>query len=128
MEMEEGSASAGDTVTMEISAAAPVERAEPEEPVQQRDGQRPARNYRMLIVIGEISSGRHLDAARQQITQGKAAQHRRPRPLRGSLRKQPVVAFVVHSFIEGFSVLPPVQKIRKCIVFVAVKLHIVFYA
>lgn len=63
MEMERGSASASDTVTMEISAA---ERAEPQEPVQQ-----PARNHRMLIVVGEVSSSHHLDAARQQIAQGK---------------------------------------------------------
>nr|XP_033473313.1 microtubule-associated protein 1A isoform X1 [Epinephelus lanceolatus] len=77
MEMEKGSASTGGTVTMEIpaAAAASVERAEPEEWVQHH-GQHGAgaapqhRNYRMLIVIGEISSSHHLDTARKQITQG----------------------------------------------------------
>ncbi|KAM8761928.1 microtubule-associated protein 1A [Acanthopagrus schlegelii] len=73
MEMEKGSASTGGTVTMEIPIAA-AERAEPEESVQHH-GQHTTgaasqnRNYRMLIVIGEISTGHHLDAARKQITQ-----------------------------------------------------------
>ncbi|KAM9861181.1 microtubule-associated protein 1A [Aulostomus maculatus] len=77
MEIEKGSASPSDTVTMEIpvAAAACVEQAEPEEPVQHhgqhRAGAAPQhRNYRMLIVIGEISSSHHLDAARKQITHG----------------------------------------------------------
>ncbi|KAM7424670.1 hypothetical protein PAMA_000835 [Pampus argenteus] len=77
MEMEKGSASTSGSVTMEIpiTAAASVERAEPEEPVQHH-GQPGAgaafqhRNHRMLIVIGDISSSHHLDAARKQITQG----------------------------------------------------------
>lgn len=79
MEMERGSASAGGTVTMEIpnAAAASVERAEPEESVQHH-GQHQSgaafqhRNYRMLIVIGEISTSHQLDTARKQITQGKS--------------------------------------------------------
>lgn len=76
MEMEKGSASTGGTVTMEIPISA-AERAEPEESVQHH-GQHTTgaasqnRNYRMLIVIGEISTGHHLDAARKQITQGKS--------------------------------------------------------
>lgn len=80
MEMEKGSASTGGTVTMEIPIAA-AERAEPEESVQHH-GQHTTgaasqnRNYRMLIVIGEISTGHHLDAARKQITQGKSAGER----------------------------------------------------
>ncbi|KAF3686225.1 Electromotor neuron-associated protein 1 [Channa argus] len=77
MEMERGSASTGGTVTMEIPtpAAASVEQADPEESVQQR-GQHHAGatihrgNYRILIVIGEISSRHHLDTARKQIAQG----------------------------------------------------------
>ncbi|KAM9366888.1 microtubule-associated protein 1A [Symphorus nematophorus] len=77
MEMEKGSASTSGTVTMEIptAAAASAERAEPEESAQHH-GQHHAgaafqhRNYRMLIVIGEISTSHHLDAARNQITQG----------------------------------------------------------
>lgn len=75
MEMEKGSASTGGTVTMEISAAASLERAEPEESDQQHHEQRGVAfqdgKYRMLIVIGEISTGHHLDAARGQITQGR---------------------------------------------------------
>ncbi|XP_053199382.1 microtubule-associated protein 1A [Scomber japonicus] len=78
MEMEEGSASTSGTVTMEIptAAAASAERAEPEEPVQHHGQQHRTgasfqhRNYRMLIVIGEISTSHHLDAAKEQITQG----------------------------------------------------------
>uniref|UniRef100_A0A3B4Z9W1 Microtubule associated protein 1A n=3 Tax=Seriola lalandi dorsalis TaxID=1841481 RepID=A0A3B4Z9W1_SERLL len=77
MEMEKGSVSTGGTVTMEIptAAAASVERAEPEESVQHHGQHHAAaafqhRNYRMLIVIGEISSSYHLDTARTQITQG----------------------------------------------------------
>ncbi|KAM7405697.1 hypothetical protein PAMP_000125 [Pampus punctatissimus] len=77
MEMEKGSASTSGSVTMEIpiTAAASVERAEPEEPVQHH-GQHGAgaafqhRKYRMLIVIGDISTNHHLDAARKQITHG----------------------------------------------------------
>uniref|UniRef100_A0A3Q1ES06 Microtubule-associated protein 1Aa n=1 Tax=Acanthochromis polyacanthus TaxID=80966 RepID=A0A3Q1ES06_9TELE len=66
MEMEKGSASAGGTVTMEIpiSAAACEQRAEPDEQHRQQ------RNYRMLIVIGELSTSHHLEAARKQISQG----------------------------------------------------------
>lgn len=78
MEMEKGSASTSGTVTMEIpiAAAASVERAEPEESVQHHGQHRAGaafqhRNYRMLIVIGEISTSHHLEAARKQITQGK---------------------------------------------------------
>lgn len=80
MEMEKGSASTGGTVTMEIPISA-AERAEPEESVQHH-GQHTTgaasqnRNYRMLIVIGEISTGHHLDAARKQITQGKSPEER----------------------------------------------------
>ncbi|KAG7242721.1 hypothetical protein INR49_020096 [Caranx melampygus] len=80
MEMEKGSVSTGGTVTMEIpiAAAASVERAELEECVQHHGQQHhhhtaaafQHRNYRILIVIGEISTGHHLDAARKQITQG----------------------------------------------------------
>ncbi|XP_023148672.3 microtubule-associated protein 1A [Amphiprion ocellaris] len=47
-----------------ISAAACEQRAEPEE----QHGQQ--RNYRMLIVIGEVSTSHHLEAARKQISQG----------------------------------------------------------
>ncbi|XP_071777246.2 microtubule-associated protein 1A [Centroberyx gerrardi] len=77
MEMEKGSASTSGTVTMEIpsAAAVSVERGEPEEPVQHPGQHRAAAplqhtNYRMLIVVGEISTSHHLQAARQQITQG----------------------------------------------------------
>ena len=78
MEMEKGSASTSGTVTMEIPTAA-VERAEPEECVQHHGQQRARaafqhRNYRMLIVIGEISTSHHLDTARKQLTQGKPAE------------------------------------------------------
>lgn len=68
MEMEKGSASASGTVAMEISAAASAERAEPEESARQ---QAAFRDHRALIVIGEISTGLHLDAAKEQIAQGK---------------------------------------------------------
>lgn len=75
MEMEKGSASTSGTVTMEISAAASSERVEPEEPVQQHHEERGEAfqdgKYRLLIVIGEISTGHHLDTARKQITQGR---------------------------------------------------------
>lgn len=66
MEMEKGSASAGGggTVAMEIS-----ERAEPEESVRQRAA---SRDHRLLIVIGEIATELHLDAAKQQIAQGES--------------------------------------------------------
>ncbi|KAM4592633.1 microtubule-associated protein 1A [Odontesthes bonariensis] len=77
MEMEKSSASTSGTVTMEISSAATAsaERAEPEESVQHHGQHRTGaafqhRNYRMLIVIGEIPTGHHLEAAREQITQG----------------------------------------------------------
>ncbi|MEQ2279038.1 hypothetical protein AMECASPLE_005361 [Ameca splendens] len=74
MEMEESSASTGGTVTMEIFSAGPgsVERAEPEECVWHAcDGAAfRRRNYRMLIVIGEISTDHHLEAAQKQIIQG----------------------------------------------------------
>ncbi|KAK2854289.1 hypothetical protein Q5P01_006950 [Channa striata] len=58
-----------------IAAAASVEPADPEESVQQHGQDRAGaavqhRNYRILIVIGEISTGHHLDAARKQIAQG----------------------------------------------------------
>ncbi|XP_068594587.1 microtubule-associated protein 1A [Brachionichthys hirsutus] len=67
MEMEKGSASTSGTVTMEISAAAS---AEPEEsPPPTRVATQHA-NCRMLIVIGEIGTRHHLDAARRQITHG----------------------------------------------------------
>uniref|UniRef100_A0A3Q3J521 Microtubule-associated protein 1Aa n=1 Tax=Monopterus albus TaxID=43700 RepID=A0A3Q3J521_MONAL len=68
MEMEKGSASASGTVTMEISiaAASSVQRVEPEE----YGAAFQHRNYRMLIVIGEISTSHQLDTARKQITQG----------------------------------------------------------
>ncbi|KAM6942959.1 microtubule-associated protein 1A [Xenentodon cancila] len=78
MEMEKSSAStASGAVTMEISTAATAsaERAEPEE-CAQHHGQHGAgaafqhRKYRILIVIGEISTSHHLEAARQQIAQG----------------------------------------------------------
>ncbi|XP_037610808.1 microtubule-associated protein 1A isoform X1 [Sebastes umbrosus] len=60
------------------AAAASVERAELEECVQHHGQHRTGaavtsqqtRKYRMLIVIGEISTSHHLDAARKQITQG----------------------------------------------------------
>lgn len=87
MEMEKGSASTSGTVTMEIpiaaaAAAASVERAELEECVQHHGQHRTGaavtsqqtRKYRMLIVIGEISTSHHLDAARKQITQGEATE------------------------------------------------------
>lgn len=72
METGESSAAAGGTVTMEISAAAPAERADTEVSAQPQSGAAfPDRNYRMLIVIGELSSSHHLDAVRNQIQQGK---------------------------------------------------------
>lgn len=83
MEMEKGSASTSSTVTMEIpiAAAASVERAEPEESAQHHGRHHVGtafqhRNYRMLIVIGEISTSHHLDAARKLITQGKPTEER----------------------------------------------------
>uniref|UniRef100_A0A3Q3X8M0 Uncharacterized protein n=1 Tax=Mola mola TaxID=94237 RepID=A0A3Q3X8M0_MOLML len=54
---------------MEISAGASAERAEPEDTVQRRRAAFPQRDYRILIVIGEIFTGHHLDAARKQIAQ-----------------------------------------------------------
>uniref|UniRef100_A0A8C6KTV3 Microtubule associated protein 1A n=1 Tax=Nothobranchius furzeri TaxID=105023 RepID=A0A8C6KTV3_NOTFU len=71
MEMEKSSASTGGTaVTMEISSAA-AEASEPEHRGQNRAGAAfQNRNYRMLIVIGEISTSHHLEAARSQIAQG----------------------------------------------------------
>lgn len=74
MEMESSSASTGGTVTMEISIVGPAT-VEGAERVQHHGQHRAAlqhRNYRMLIVIGEISTSHHLDAARKQITQGKS--------------------------------------------------------
>lgn len=68
METGESAAAADGTVAMEIAAAAPAERADTEE---QRGAAFPDRNYRMLIVIGELSSSHHLDAVRDQIAQGK---------------------------------------------------------
>lgn len=68
MEIEKGSASTSGAVAMEISAAASAERAEPEESAWQRAA---FRDHRALIVIGEISTGLHLDAAKEQIAQGK---------------------------------------------------------
>uniref|UniRef100_A0A1A8QKI8 Microtubule-associated protein 1Aa n=2 Tax=Nothobranchius TaxID=28779 RepID=A0A1A8QKI8_9TELE len=58
---------------MEISsaAAAEAEASEPEHRGQNRAGAAfQNRNYRMLIVIGEISTSHHLEAARSQIAQG----------------------------------------------------------
>lgn len=78
MEMEKGSASTRSTVTMEIpvAEAAPAERVEPADAVQHHGQQHTDdafknRNYRMLIVVGEISTSHHLDAARKQIKHGK---------------------------------------------------------
>lgn len=72
METGESSAAADGTVTMEISAAAPAERADPEVSAQpQRGAAFPDRKHRMLVVIGELSSRHHLDAVRNQIAQGK---------------------------------------------------------
>lgn len=71
MEMGESSASAAGAVTMETSGSA--ERAEPD-----RIGV-PAvrnRNYRVLIVIGEIPTDFHLEAARSQITGGETKKNR----------------------------------------------------
>lgn len=68
MEIEKGSASASGAVAMEILAAASAERAEPEESARHRAA---FRDHRALIVIGEISTGLHLDAAKEQIAQGK---------------------------------------------------------
>ncbi|XP_029311202.1 LOW QUALITY PROTEIN: microtubule-associated protein 1A [Cottoperca gobio] len=58
-----------------IAAASSVKRAEPEERVQHHGQHRVGaafqhRNYRMLIVIGEISTSHHLDTARKQIPRG----------------------------------------------------------
>lgn len=72
METGESSAAADGTVTMEIPAAAPAERADTEVAAQlQRGAAFPDRKHRMLIVIGELSSRHQLDAARDQIAQGK---------------------------------------------------------
>ncbi|XP_075934813.1 microtubule-associated protein 1A [Anarhichas minor] len=71
MEMEKLSASG--TVTMEIPIAAAAAASSEEESVQHHGQHRSAfqhRNHRMLIVIGEISTSHHLDAARKQITEG----------------------------------------------------------
>eukprot|EP00066_Takifugu_rubripes_P005618 XP_003969788.1 PREDICTED: microtubule-associated protein 1A [Takifugu rubripes] len=67
METGESAAAADGTVTMEIAAAAPVERADTE--VQRSGAAFPDRNYRMLIVIGELCNSHHLDAVRNQIAQ-----------------------------------------------------------
>lgn len=73
MEIGENSASTGGTVTMEILPAGAVleERVEPED--WQHSGREAFRhrNYRMLIVIGEIPTDYHLEAARRQIVQGE---------------------------------------------------------
>lgn len=69
METGESAAAADGTVTMEIAAAAPAERADTE--VQRAGAAFPDRNYRMLIVIGELCNSHHLDAVRNQIAQGK---------------------------------------------------------
>lgn len=65
MEMEKGSASAGcgGTVAMEIS-----KQVDPDESIRQ---QAASRDHRSLIVIGEIATELHLDAAKQQIAQGE---------------------------------------------------------
>lgn len=67
METGESAAAADGPVTMEISAAAPAERSDPE----QRGAAFPDRSHRMLLVIGEICSRHQLDAVRNQIAQGK---------------------------------------------------------
>ncbi|KAM9816617.1 microtubule-associated protein 1A [Neosynchiropus ocellatus] len=73
MEMEKSSASTGGPVTMEIPTTASVS---VESGIVQDHGEQHAgvasehRNYRVLIVIGEISTGHHLDAARNQIAHG----------------------------------------------------------
>lgn len=71
METGESAAAADGTVTMEIAAAAPAERADTE--VQRAGAAFPDRNYRMLIVIGELCNSHHLDAVRNQIAQGKTS-------------------------------------------------------
>lgn len=71
METGESAAAADGTVTMEIAAAAPAERADTE--VQRSGAAFPDRNYRMLIVIGELCNSHHLDAVRNQIAQGKTS-------------------------------------------------------
>ncbi|KAM6980614.1 microtubule-associated protein 1A [Aplochiton taeniatus] len=84
MEMEKVLASTSGTVTMEMPvllAALSVQRREPEDqrelivPVQHFGQHRIVplfenRNYRMLIVIGEISTSHQLASARKQITEG----------------------------------------------------------
>ncbi|XP_034050013.1 microtubule-associated protein 1A isoform X2 [Thalassophryne amazonica] len=73
MEMEKGSASTSGSVTMEmpIAEAVSAERGELEEPVQRHaEAEFQHKNYRMLIVIGEISTSHHLELARKQIRQG----------------------------------------------------------
>lgn len=67
METGESSAAADGTVTMEISAVAPAERADTSVSAF------PDRKHRMLVVVGEISSRQHLDAVRTQIAQGKTS-------------------------------------------------------
>lgn len=76
MEIEKSSASIRGTVTMEIPFVAATKQAKPGEAVEHQDhphaGVALQRNkYRMLIVIGEISTSVDLDSARKQITQGK---------------------------------------------------------
>lgn len=65
MEMEKGSISAGcsGTVTMEI-----LRQADTEESVRQQGA---SRDHRSLIVIGEITTELHLEAAKQQIAKGE---------------------------------------------------------
>ncbi|CAF91582.1 unnamed protein product [Tetraodon nigroviridis] len=68
METGGSSAAADGTVTMEISAAAPAEPADTEVSAQlRRRAAFPDKKHRVLIVIGELSSRHHLDAARNQI-------------------------------------------------------------
>lgn len=69
METGESAPAADGTVTMEIAAAAPAEQADTE--VQRSGAAFPDRNYRMLIVIGELCNRHYLDAVRNQIAQGK---------------------------------------------------------
>lgn len=72
METGGSSAAADGTVTMEISAAAPAEPADTEVSAQlRRRAAFPDKKHRVLIVIGELSSRHHLDAARNQIARGK---------------------------------------------------------
>uniref|UniRef100_UPI0037E790B1 microtubule-associated protein 1A n=1 Tax=Semicossyphus pulcher TaxID=241346 RepID=UPI0037E790B1 len=69
MEMETGSASAVGSVTMTTAAAAAA-CVEQESDHQQDGAAGPLRNHRMLILIGDICSCHHLDAARTHISQG----------------------------------------------------------